>query len=45
MDTYYRALESLVQAAPLSDEDWSLLLERTRIKRISKGTCIIRAVS
>ncbi|HBH0620008.1 TPA: Crp/Fnr family transcriptional regulator, partial [Clostridioides difficile] len=40
---YYTSLKTLPQAAVLSDEDWSLLVERTYIKRISKGASIIRA--
>lgn len=43
MDKYYTSLKTLPQAAVLSDEDWSLLVERTYIKRISKGASIIRA--
>jgi CRP-like cAMP-binding protein len=40
---YYQELEHLARGASISEKEWMLFVHGTRVRRVDKGVCIIRA--
>ncbi|WP_068619786.1 Crp/Fnr family transcriptional regulator [Paenibacillus tuaregi] len=41
MDTNYESLRDLACKAMVSDEEWKLFAERSRVREVRKGTCLV----